>query len=183
MATDPVYERPVTPVAQPSNTVASGPARSPWASQAARFVLSLLGAAGLIVGALLDWLRSPSQVGTKIDVRFLWSTTAGSTDTFVRTVGFVAIVLGLLAVLGLAMRSGWLTRVAGALGIVEFVLFAITVSRDSGMSFPSDIGVGAWLALAGGVVALAGGLLGTRRVVTTSSQAVPPAGTTTTVVD
>jgi hypothetical protein len=104
-------------------------------------------------------------------VRFLWDTSAGTTNTFVRTVGFVAIALGLLAVVGLAFRSGWLTRIAGALGIVQFVLFAITVSRAPGLTFPGSVGVGAWLALAGGVIALAGGFLGTRTVTTTTTPA------------
>jgi hypothetical protein len=96
---------------------------------------------------------------------------------FVRTVGFVSIVLGLLAIIGLAFRSGWLTRIAGALGIAAFVLFAITVSRASNLSFPGSIGVGAWLALAGGVVALIGGFLGTRTVTATTSTAAPATST------
>ncbi len=179
MATDPVYERPVAPaVAAPSSTAG----RASWGAIGARFVLTLLGAAGLIVGGLIEWLRTGGgQVGTKIDVRFLWSTTAGTTTNFVRTVGFVAIVLGLLAILGLAMRSGWLSRIAGALGIVEFVLFAITVSRTDSLSFPGSIGVGAWLALAGGVVALAGGFLGSRVVTQSTTTPVAPSSTTTVV--
>jgi hypothetical protein len=81
----------------------------------------------------------------------------------VRTVGFGAIVLGLLALLGLAFRSGWLTRLAGALGIVGFVLVAIELYRaNGGQAFQ----FGAWLALVGGIVALIGGFFGTRTVVT-----------------
>jgi len=180
MATDPVYERPVAPAPATSPTTVG---RASWGAIGARFVLTLIGAAGLIVGGLIEWLRtSGGQVGTKIDVRFLWSTTAGTTTVFAQTVGFVAIVLGLLAIVGLAVRSGWLTRIAGALGVVEFVLFAITVSRSDGLSFPSSIGVGAWLALAGGVLALAGGFLGSRTVVQSTTTPVAT-GTTTTVVE
>jgi hypothetical protein len=147
----------------------------------ARFVLTLLGAAGLVIGGLLVWVRPGARVGTEIPVRFLWSTTGADTTAFLQTVGFVAIALGLLAIVGLAFRSGWLTRMAGALGVVEFVLFAITISRADGSSFPDAIGVGAWLALAGGIVALAGGLLGTRTVVTTTPA--PPAPGATTVTE
>ena len=179
MATEPVYERPVAPA--PSTVGPAAPVaarRTHWASLAGRIVLTLLGAAGLIVGGLLNWISTGGgTAGTELDVRALWDTSAGTTTVFVRTVGFVAIVLGLLAIVGLAFRSGWLTRVAGALGIVEFVLFAITVSRASDLSFPGSIDVGAWLVLAGGVIALAGGFLGTRTVTTTTTP-VAPAGST-----
>ena len=66
--------------------------------------------------------------------------------------------------LGLAFRSGWLTRIAGALGIVGFVLVAIELFRANG---GQALQAGAWVALAGSVVALIGGFFGTRRVVTT----------------
>jgi hypothetical protein len=173
MATEPVYERPVAPVPATVGPPASATTtRTHWASIVGRMVLSLLGAGCLVVGGLLAWISTGAgTAGTKIDVRFLWDTSAGTTNTFVRTVGFVAIALGLLAVVGLAFRSGWLTRIAGALGIVQFVLFAITVSRAPGLTFPGSVGVGAWLALAGGVIALAGGFLGTRTVTTTTTPA------------
>ncbi len=180
MATEPVYERPVAPAPATTGPPATAH-RTHWASLAGRIVLTLLGAAGLIVGGLLNWISTGGgTAGTKLDVRALWDTSAGTTTVFVRTVGFVAIVLGLLAIVGLAFRSGWLTRVAGALGIVEFVLFAITVSRASGLSFPGSVDVGAWLVLAGGVVALVGGFLGTRTVTATTVPAAPASSTVVT---
>ena len=180
MAAEPAYERPVVPVAPVTTEPPVPRRRGLVASILARVVLTLLGAAGLVIGGLLVWVRPGSRVGTEIPVRFLWSTTASDTTAFLQTVGFVAVVIGLLAIIGLAFRSGWLTRMAGALGIVEFVLFAITISRADGSSFPDAVGVGAWLALAGGIVALIGGLLGTRTVVTTTPTA-PTAGATTTI--
>jgi hypothetical protein len=180
MATEPVYERPVAPVtaAPPAPAPATGP-RTHWASIAGRIVLTVAGAACLIVGGLLDWVSTGGgTAGTKIDVRALWDTSAGTTTVFVHTVGFVAIVLGLLAIVGLAFRSGWLTRIAGALGIVEFVLFAITVSRSSGLSFPGSLGAGVWVTLAGGAIALAGGFLGARTVAITTAPSATPATTT-----
>jgi hypothetical protein len=123
---------------------------------AARVVLTLLGAAGLVVGAFMDWWRD--TVGTDLTVKAFYQTTFGSTDNFVQSVGFVSIVLGLAAVVGLASASGWLTRLAGALGVAAVVLFGIQVYRNS--SDLNAIDLGAWLALAGSVVALFAGFLG-----------------------
>ena len=123
-----------------------------------RVVLTALGAAGLIVGSFLNFLAGIN--GTDLDDRALWSTDFLTTSTFVRTVGFVMIVLGLLALLGLAPRSGWLTRIAGALGIIAFVLVAIKAFRAPG---GQALQTGAWVCLAGSIVDLVGGYLGTRR--------------------
>ncbi len=136
----------------------------------ARIVLTLVGAAGLIVGAFMDWTRSFQ--GTKLDVQAFWTTNFQSTETFVRTAGFAMIVVGLVAVVGLAMATGWLTRLAGAVAVIGFVLFAIEVYRSSANDM---IEVGAWLVRAGGVVTLLAGFVGPRPVIT------PP--TNTVVVD
>ncbi|MGZ5213619.1 MAG: sugar:proton symporter [Actinomycetota bacterium] len=133
----------------------------------ARIALTLLGAAGLIVGAFLDWTTSIQ--GTKLDLRAFWTTNLRSTGTFVATVGFVMIVVGLVAVVGLAMGSGWLTRLAGAVAVVGFVLFAIEVYRSSA---DDTIGVGAWVALAGGIVTLIAGFFGPRQVITAPTNTV-----------
>jgi hypothetical protein len=123
---------------------------------AVRVILTLAGAAGLIIGAFMDWVDG--RAGVNLGIRALWTTDVrGSGDTFVATVGFAFIVLGLLAIVGLASRSGWLTRLAGALGIAGFVLFAIEVYRANLSA--SDIGAGAWLALAGSVVTLVAGFM------------------------
>jgi hypothetical protein len=145
-------------------------ARRYWsvAGLGVRMLLTLVGAAGLIVGAFLDWIEGAA--GVDLDIRVFWQTTFDTdTSTFVETVGFVMIVLGLLAIVGMAPRSGWLTRFAGALAIAGFVLFLIEVYRAD--QTVADVQAGAWLALAGGVVALIGGFFGTRA-------AVAPAGTT-----
>jgi hypothetical protein len=132
-----------------------------------RVFLTLLGAAGLIVGAMLDWWEGIR--GTDLTYKVLYQTTFDRTDNFVSSVGFVAIVIGLVAVVGLALPSGWLTRLAGALGIVAFVLFAIQGYRLRNSLSPIDFG--AWLALAGAVVALIGGFLGRRQVAVMSATA------------
>jgi len=123
---------------------------------AARVVLTLVGAAGSIIGAFMEWVDR--QTGVNLSIRALWTTDVHNTgSSFVATVGFAFIVLGLLAIVGLAAKSGWLTRVAGALGIAGFVLFAIEIYRAN-MS-ASNIGAGAWVALAGSVVTLVAGFI------------------------
>jgi hypothetical protein len=125
-----------------------------------RVVLTLVGAAGLIVGAFLNWIDGIQ--GTDLSIDALWRTTFHSTNQFLQTVGFASIVLGLVAIVGLAFAGGWLSRLAGVVGIVGFVLFAIEVYRDNGAH---TWGAGPWLALAGSIVILIAGFLGGRRTV------------------
>jgi hypothetical protein len=133
-----------------------------WAGMAVRVLLTLLGAAGLIVSAFMDWIDGTTAVN--LDIRAFWEATFDQESaTFIATVGFVMIVLGLLVIVGMAPRSGWLTSLAGALAIAAFVLFAIQVYRAD-RTF-NDIDPGAWVALAGGVLALIGGFFGARRAV------------------
>lgn len=121
--------------------------------EAGRLVLTLIGGAALIVGALLDWTRNTA--GTSITDRSLFQMDFGTRSDIVKTVGGLAILLGLIAVVGLIDRSGWLTRLAGALGIVLFVLFAVEAHRSSGTALQA----GAWLVLGGGIVLVLGGML------------------------
>jgi hypothetical protein len=128
-----------------------------------RILLTLAGAAGLILSAFLNWVTGVE--GVELDIRTVWIPQAdyGVTDAnFVETMGFAAIVLGLIAIIGLAPRSGWLTRLAGAVGIVGFILFVVQFYRSSGNFDVSDLRLGAWLLLGGSVLALIGGFLGTR---------------------
>jgi hypothetical protein len=124
-----------------------------------RLVLSLLGGAALIVGAFLDWTRGVT--GDKLTNHALVKTEFFAQSDIVKTVGGIAILLGLVALVGLVDRTGWLTRLAGALGIVLSVLFAIEVYRSS----THQVQAGAWLALAGGIVLVLGGFLGRPEVI------------------
>jgi hypothetical protein len=131
--------------------------------------MTLLGAAGLIIGSFMKWFQGAE--GTKISMK-MYIGSIHPTAQMIRSAGAITIVIGLLAVLGLAPRSGWLTRLAGALGIVAMVLFAIQVFRAPNGTL-SDVGLGAWVVLAGSVVALIGGFFGTRyRVVYSGPAAV-----------
>jgi hypothetical protein len=144
---------------------AAAPARRSlidWGGFAARIGLTAVGAAGLIVSGFMDWISETTAVN--LDIRALWEASFDrDSQNFVATVGFVVIVLGLLAIVGLAPRAGWLTRLAGALGIATFVLFLIQVYRAD--QTVADVQVGAWVALGGGVLALAAGFFGSRRTV------------------
>lgn len=122
-------------------------------TEAGRLLLTLLGAAALIVSAFLHWTRNIEA--SKLTDRGLFQTDFAVRSDIVKTVGALAILLGIVAVVGLIDRTGWLSRLAGALGVVLFVLFAIEVYRSA----YHNIQVGAWLALAGGVVLIIGGML------------------------
>ena len=135
---------------------------TPYVGLGARLVLTLVGAAGLIVGAFMTWW-APLK-GSELALEALWKPTFRQTSTFVATVGFAAIVVALVAIVGMAFGTGWLTRIAGVVGIIGFVLFAVEVYRAPGTN---EIGVGAWVSLAGAVLVLIAGFLGGRRSVTT----------------
>ena len=141
----------------------------------ARILLTLLGAALMILGAFLSWFNfgdvpPGAQVPDGAGIAFSWSSFYSTSDpfgaSFFTSAGFVAIVLGLLALLGLALSTGWLTRLAGVLAIVAIIMYAITLYRVPGADLSiSEIGIGAWMVAAGGLVVLIGGFVGTRRVV------------------
>jgi hypothetical protein len=124
-----------------------------------RLILTLLGAAGMIVGSFLVWVNNSANgdlVGTELPLRSLYRPAFVGTDSFLTSPGAVMILLGLLALLGMAGWGGWLTRIAGALGIIELVLVVIEMNR-AGLALPDAIGPGIWVALAGSLLALVGG--------------------------
>jgi hypothetical protein len=128
------------------------------AGVAARIVLTILGAAGMIGGAFLTW--GGDAVGTEVEFKVFYSAEAGAESGIVTSAGLVFIVLGLLALLGMAFRTGWLTRLAGALGVVAGVLVIISIYRaDQSITF---FELGFWLCAGGSLVALIGGFLGSR---------------------
>jgi hypothetical protein len=139
-----------------------------------RIVLTLVGAGLLIASAFLDWLgfaRLAPQ-GTDVPIQFLWSPDEREAPAFFESMGFVVIVLGLLAIVGLIPRTGVLTSLAGALGVAAFVLCVVTLYRvtpdDLGIG---ELGIGAWLLLVGGIVAMVGGLTGARSVAVSATPA------------
>ncbi|HEX2030889.1 MAG TPA: hypothetical protein VHL78_05745 [Actinomycetota bacterium] len=138
---------------------------------ALRVLLTLLGAAAMILGAFLTWLArgDTSAAGTEIDWRVLFFGDLARAG-LLRSAGLVVIVIALLAVLGLALRRGWLTVLAGVLGIVAFAVMVIQEYRADGAI--GNVRVGLWVVLAGAVAALIGGFFASRsRVVATTRPA------------
>lgn len=128
-----------------------------------RIVLTVLGAAAMIVGAFMEWVGG--EAATQLSYRVFFQPNPDADTVFITSAGAVIIAIAILALLGLS--ANWLTRFAGALGIAAFVLFAISVYRaETSSAFLESIQIGAWLTLAGSVIALIGGFIGTRRVVT-----------------
>ena len=119
-----------------------------------RLILTVVGAAGLVVGAFMKWNHDVK--GTDLGWRALFQSSFTTAGDIWRTVGGGAIALGVLAVLGLAERSGWLTRLAGAIGLAGFILFVIQAERSS----DHGLQIGSWLALAGSIVCLLAGASG-----------------------
>jgi hypothetical protein len=186
----PGHTHDAAPTAAPATTTAAVDVGPTAGGLSLRIILTLLGAAAMIGGAFLNWFNFggappgidlPGNKGIEMSWKILYAPENGSQtypfdNDFFTSIGFVAIVLGLLAVLGLALKTGWLTRLAGALGIVVIVAYAITLYRvpEADLSF-SEIGLGAWLVAAGGLIVLIGGFLGSRRIVSANVPAAPAA--------
>ena len=119
---------------------------------AGRIAPTLAGAALMILGSFLRWVGSLK--GTNLSIHALYNDKFHQSGHFFTNVGAAMIALALLAIVGLAFHTGWLTRVAGALGVVVFVLFAVELYRGPG---GQTIGPGAWIALGGSILTLVAG--------------------------
>jgi Mn2+/Fe2+ NRAMP family transporter len=137
----------------------------PVGSMLGRVILTLFGAALLIVGAMLDWVNGIA--GTSMSWEAFYRTTLSGGSRFITSAGAIVIGVAILGLIGLATRGGWLIRLAGALGIVAFVLFLIQAIRADVVNAVDDLQVGLWLILAGGVVTVIGGFLGGLKTVAT----------------
>jgi hypothetical protein len=120
-----------------------------------RLVLTIAGAAAMIVGAFLAWVNA--HPGVDLAFRAYYRPVFPH-SAFLTSAGAGMILLGLIALVGLADSGGWLSRIAGALGVVAFVLILISMGR-AGMDLPDDIGVGLVWSVAGSIVVLIGGFV------------------------
>ena len=121
-----------------------------------RLILTIAGAAAMILGAFLEWVNGHDGV----DLAFrAYYRPVFANSAFLMSAGAVVILLGLIALVGLADWGGSLSRIAGALGIVAFVLILISMGRVAGMELPNDIGEGLVWSVAGSTVVLIGGFL------------------------
>ena len=130
----------------------------PSGSMVARVLLTLIGAAALIAGAMLDWVNG--IVGTSISWKAYYRTEWGGGSPFITSAGAIVIGIAILGLIGLASRGGWPIRLAGALGMVAFVLLLIQAIRANVVNNMGDVQAGMWLVLAGGLVMLIGGSFG-----------------------
>lgn len=135
-------------------TVAAGPG----GGLVARLILGIVGAAGMIIGPFLDW--APGVSGTSIEFKAFFSTQVAGQAGFAASVGFTLVVLGALALLGLAFRSGWLTSLAAGLGLLACILLVVTVYRSPGEAGIGDLRIGFWIAAIGSILALVASMFG-----------------------
>lgn len=129
---------------------------------AIRVILTVLGAAALALATFFEWLTNGVE-GRDLPFEAFWQTSALSESADLATsVGVASLALAGLALLGFVTRSGWLTRTVGALAMIAFGAFAVTVYRADGVALPQDLGLGAWLVLAGGILVVVAGFFGIR---------------------
>jgi hypothetical protein len=156
-----VVERPAEST---THTTMTSPARV-----VLRLALVAIGATGLLVGAFLEWVNGID--GIDLSNRVFVRADIQTTTRFVESSGFVAMAIALVAVLGLALVSGWIIRLAGIAGIIAFVLSLISLARIQEPSLPQGIGVGLWMLLAGSIVIVLAGFVPTKRTVERSTTA------------
>jgi hypothetical protein len=130
----------------------------PGGGMAGRLIFGVVGAAAMIVGPFLPWING--ERGTTIEIRAFFSTEAGSDAGFVASAGFVVLVLGAVALLGLLFRSGWLTSLAAGLGLAATILVGISELR--GGEGLGGLGLGWWIAAIGSLLALIASMFATR---------------------
>jgi hypothetical protein len=128
----------------------------------------------MIGGSFLVWLRRQSLTGVQLNHRIyyrLYFAKNGALHTaphsrFLTSAAIVTIALGVLALIGLVFRRGWLTSLAGLAAVAAIVLFALTLKRADvvpHLRLRKNLGVGSVVVAAGGVLAFVGGLVGVRR--------------------
>lgn len=150
--------------ADTTTTGAVGEAPSPWL--AVRVILSVGAAVLLLIGSFLEWTNGTD--GSALSIQALWETDPGTADFFA-SAGLVTAICGAVIILGLAFKGGWLTRFAGAVALVTFTLVVIQQGRAGNLDTLEDVGLGLWMVLAGGVLALIGGFFPTTRTVAATS--------------
>jgi hypothetical protein len=137
----------------------------PGGGMAGRLVFGLVGVAGMIVGPFLPWVDGTR--GTAVELRALFSSESGQEAGLLVSAGFTLLVLGVIALIGLLFRSGWLTSLAAALGLVATILIAVFRYGGEGGGL-ADLDYGWWVAAVGSLLALIASMFAARtRVVET----------------
>ncbi|HEY7073270.1 MAG TPA: hypothetical protein VH479_24305 [Acidimicrobiales bacterium] len=127
----------------------------------ARIGLTLVGALLMILGANRAWLNGVKGTdltyASYVDTVFQADVAAppARVDRIFVSLGLVVIVLAVFALLGLAGRTGLLTRLAAGLALLLLLAYALTVGTSN-----ASLGSGTYVAIFGAVLALAGGVVG-----------------------
>ncbi len=135
---------------------------------AMRIGLVVLGAALMVLGAFLPWLRGAPLTGVQWTFdQFVLATTiddglvlrAPNGTDFFTSVGFLVIVLAALVLLGLTGPKGRLIRLAAVLCVLVAAGFVVgfAVLREGGLSAMPDLGL--FAVVGGAVLAFAGSLI------------------------
>ena len=123
-----------------------------------RLVLSIVSGLALIASTFTPWGYDHRAYNIGADALFTSKATVNA--SFLTSVGLLTLVLGILALLGLIPRRGWLTTAAGVGGVIVAMEFLIThlIRAD----FPwSRLDYG-WYLLLLSVLALPAAFVGTR---------------------
>ena len=130
-------------------------------------MLGILAGALMIVGALFfDWLSGVTSKGADNGVAIFWSTDVEGGPMFFTSAGFVVLVMAAITLIAAAMkRWGWVLY-GGILAVLGFVLVMVSFYRFEGTPLGiADSGLGLWMILAGGILAIAAGMMGRRATV------------------
>jgi len=124
-------------------------------------ILTMVGCGLLIVGAMWDWVHGVA--GTSMSWEAFYRPEMAGGYRFITSAGAIVILVAIIALLGLATASRWPTRLAGALGVVAFILLLSQAIRGDVVGSVDELRIGMWLILSGGILAVTGGFLGGRR--------------------
>jgi hypothetical protein len=131
-----------------------------------RFILTLAGAAALVIAVFQVWINSANGDALAFDA--YWKMNPATDVNFWRSAALVPLGCAVLGVIGLMSLSGWISRLAGAIAIVAFGLIVVELARADA-TLPDAIGSGLWWMLGGGVVLVIGSMVAPTPTTTTSS--------------
>ena len=165
----------IGPSVNPAPVVASsGPRPKPaWTTQLQVMVFG--GAAFVVVGSLLPWVKAEAG---------LFSVTKNGIDGDGVLTLLLAVALGLVFLLGRNAKAvAWLVIVLAALVLAIAIYDTVDVSnkadelgsRSSALfHVTASVGVGLWLTLAAGAVALVGGIMALNHAPSAAAPTAPP---------
>jgi hypothetical protein len=148
------------------------PAPQPAAPAADRtmvpMILGILASVLMLLGAMFfDWLSGFESKGTEASISIFWSTDTAGEASFFSSAGFVMLVIAAITLIAAALRRwGWVMYGA-ILAVLAFALVIVTFYRlegDPGLGI-GDAGLGLWMILAGGILAIVAGVMGRRPTV------------------